>query len=188
MATNSILGSEILGRNLGPCNIYFDIESGGANIYMGKTDATTIRKTTEKTDLVTSQDGAGRADAVITTETWEVEFGMAQATLERLAAIDESIDLVMSGPNIVGAHFSSVIGNGDLDNAKKMKIVRIKDGEDSADPLDTITFYKARITPSVELTFDAATQRFSSTMAFIYKSSDNLDSLGRPTFGYVGTV
>lgn len=186
--TNSILGSSILGQNLGPCNVYFDTESGGTNTYMGKTDQTTIRKTTEKTDLVTSQDGAGRADAVITTETWEVEFGMAQATLERQAEIDESIDLVMTGPNITGAFFSSVIGNGDLENAKQMKIVRIKDGEDSTNPLDTITLNKARITASWELVFDAASQRFMGTMAYCYKDPDVLDSLGRPTFGFVGTV
>jgi len=185
---NSILGSSILGQNLGPCNIYFGTESGGPNIYMGKTDATTIRKTTEKTDLVTSQDGAGRADAVITTETWEVEFGLAQATLERQAEIDESIDLVLSGPDIVGAHFASVIGNGDIENAHQMKITRIKDGVDSTNPLDTLTLHLARITASWELVYDAQSQRFMGTMAYCYKSPDNLDSQGRPTFGFVGVV
>lgn len=185
---DSILGSSILGRNLGPCNVYWDIASGGANIYVGKTDATTIRKTVEKTDLVTSQDGAGRADAVITTETWEIEFGMAQATLERQAEFDESIELNLSGPDIIGASFASVIGNGDLDNAKRMKVVRIKDGIDSTDPLDTITFFLARITPSWELTYDAATQRFMGTMAYCYKDPDNVDSLGRPLFCKIGTI
>ena len=185
---NSILGSEILGQNLGPCNVYFAIETGGSNTYMGKTDSTVIRKTTEKTDLVTSQDGAGRADAVITTETWEVEFGLAQATLDKLAEIDEPIDLNLSGPDIIGAHFASVIGNGDLENAHTMKIVRIRNGLDSTNPLDTLILWKARITSSFELTYDASTQRFLGTMAYCYKDEDQLDSLGRPTFGKVGTV
>jgi hypothetical protein len=185
---NSILGSDILGQNLGPCNVYFGTETGGPNIYMGKTDATTIRKTTEKTDLVTSQDGAGRADAVITTETWEVEFGLAQATLDRQAEIDESIDLNLSGSDIIGAHFASVIGNGDLENAHQMKIVRIKNGVDSTNPLDTLTLWKARITSSWELSYDASTQRFMGTMAYCYKDENEVDSLGRPTFGKVGTV
>ncbi len=188
MSTNSILGSEILGQNLGPCNVYWDTETGGVNLFLGKTDATTIRKTTEKTDLVTSQDGAGRADAVITTETWEVEFGLAQATLDRQAEIDESIDTNLSGPDIIGAYFASVIGNGDLENAKQMKIIRIKNGVDSTNPLDTITFWKARVTSSFELVYDAASQRFMGTMAYCYKDEDHPDSLGRPTFAKVGTV
>jgi hypothetical protein len=180
--SNSVFGGNYL--DLGPCHLYYDTASGGANVFLGKTGSTTVKFSVSKTDLTSSQDGSEPADRVQTGDMCSVEATLAQPTLERLAKCIPGVSLNYDtdGVTVLGASFASDIGTRDSSIAKELKLVRISGGEDSTDPFDTVYFWLAAAVGSAELAFDAGTQRFVNVQWQCYKSTNHLDVNGRPTY------
>ena len=181
MATNSILGRESL--DLGPANVYVkkrfdnsierDWESDSDYVFLGKSEMTMIRVITTKTDLVASQDGTRPSDKVVTAQQVQVQVNMGQPTLERLQDIQQGMryELDTSG-DIEQFKIVDVLGERDSDANVELwvKVVKINAGVESTDELDTIYCKAAPATDQVELTYDAATQRFYAVTMEAYKN------------------
>jgi hypothetical protein len=184
---NSFLGGPL---DLGPCNLYWDCASGSAygtdGLNLGGVDQVTFRFGVEKTDLVTAQNGTDPADRVVTATMCEIECGLAEATLERLAAIFQGFETVSSGGTIVGATFGASIGERDSSIVKEMRLVRIIDGAESTEPLDEVRVFKVAPASNAELVYDAASQRFIGTLFKAYRQSTITSPTGKPTFFGIG--
>lgn len=185
MGTQWLGGSDAF--SLSPANLYWDTASGGANLYVGKTDQWVMRFGVEKTDLVSSQDGAGAADRVVTSDMFELEGGLAQANVERTAALVQgfSVKKNLSG-EITGLSFSSSIGERDSSIAKQVTFYNIEGGVIDNTGFNFINVWKVAPAANVEYTYNAGDQRFMQVLFKGYKSSDHLDENGKPTYFGVG--
>lgn len=184
MATNSFLGGP---TDLGPCNGYWDTASGGQNLGLGGFDQLVFRFGNEKTDLVTAQGGTDAVDRVVTASMCEIECGLAEATLERLSAVIQGFEVNEVGGSIIGFSFGPPIGQRDSSIWKEMTLVRVIDGVESTDPLETIRIFKCAPVSSAELTYDSTTQRYVGTMFKAYRSETQLSPTGRKLFFGGGT-
>ena len=176
---NSFLGGPL---DLGPCNIYYDTASGGENLNLGGVDQVTLRFGVEKTDLTTAQTGTDAADKVVTSSFCEIECGLAEATLERLAATVQGFEVNTVGASIVGYSFGPAIGERDSSILKQLTLIRVLDGIESTDPLDELVVFSAAANANAELTYDAASQRYIGTMFKAYRSPTLTSVTGRPVF------
>ncbi len=177
--TNSFLGGPL---DSGPCNATLGTASGETEISLGEFENVSLKYGSEKTDLFTAQGGTAPQDAVISGSFCDVEISMAQGTLERLAATVQGFETNESGGSIVGFSFGPSIGERDLSIAQQLTLVRVVDSIESTDPLDTIDIWKLAFNANIEMTYDAATQRFIALAGRAYRSSVHLSPSGRPTF------
>jgi hypothetical protein len=178
---NWVFGSDQL--DFGPCNVYWDTATGGANLFLGGVDSVVIRASHEKTDLNYSQYGSTAADRGVTGTTMEVELGLTNATEERVKAMIQGIHIVKDGSNnITNVTFAVPLGQRDSDIWKQVKIVRVYGGAESTAPQDTLRIWRAAPSGSIERTFDAASQSIIKVTLTCYADPNHLDALGRPTF------
>lgn len=178
MDTASFFGGPL---DLGPCNAYWDTATGGANISLGGLNNLVFRFGGEVTDLVTAQTGTRRADAVFTSGFCEVEFGLAEASLERMAELIPGFEINENSANeIIGFSFGPAIGLRHSSMLKQMTLIRVFDEVESTDPLDELVIFKIAVTPNIEVTYDSATQRFVGLMGEAYRDRTQLSPTGRP--------
>lgn len=183
MATNSLLGSEYL--NLGPANLYVkprfvnEVETDWADesdwIFLGKTESSTMRVITGKTDLTASQDGTRPADKVVTAQQVQFETNLGQAYLERLEYIQQGLRIEKdSSGDVTRWMIVKVLGERDSDAAVEfwVKLIEFDRGAESTDPLKTVYAKCAPMTDQVELAFDASTQRFYGVMFESYENNE----------------
>lgn len=172
--------------SFGPGYMYADTQSGGENLLLGDTDSIKIKFGVSKTDLKSSQKGNQPADRAVDGQTCEITMGLAMATLARLEQVQAGfiVDRDTDG-NPRQLFFSKVIGQRDSARATQYTFKEIIDGVEATEednPMHIIDFPKCcpKGDP-VELTFDAATQRYYGTMLFCYES-DELDNAGRKVY------
>lgn len=178
--TASIFGGPL---DLGPCNGYWDTATGGQNLFLGGFDQTTVRFGAEETDLFTAQKGTSAADGVITSGMTEVEFGLAESTLERMAALIPGFEInVNTAGDAIGFSFGAAIGARRSSREKQLRLVRVFDEIESTDPLDEFLIWRIGFIPTVELVYDAATQRFTNLLGKARRDPTQLSVTGRPTF------
>lgn len=182
MAVTAWLGGEE-EFSLGPANAIYDTASGGENLLVGDTDQFTLMYGVEKADLVSSQGGTRAQNKVQVADYCELNFGLAQAGLERMEAFQQGFRVKRNmSAEITGFCFSSGIGTRDLNIAKQMRFVAIKDGQNSTEPFDYVDIWKFAPTGTVEQTYNAGDQRFVQIAGTGYKDSNNPDEEGRPTY------
>ena len=168
---------------LGPCSVDWDTASGGDNLSLGTFQAVIVRDSTEYTDLVESQQGTGAADKAETAHSCQVEISMARPTAERMAAIFPGITIETNTAGDVTRMMSSKrIGQRHSDIWKQMTLTEWVNGIESVLPLRIVDFWNAAPMGNLELTFDAASQRFVGNVFECYKNDSELDADGYPTF------
>jgi hypothetical protein len=131
---------------------------------------------------VSSQTGTSAVDRVVTSSMCEIEMGLAQSTLERLAEVQQGFELVSVGGSVVGFAFSPSIGERDSSITQEMTLTRITDGIASTDPLDIVTVFQCAPSGSAELTYDSSSQRFYTVSFKCYRSTTILSPTGKPMF------
>lgn len=180
--TDSLFGKSSL--TFGPANTYWDTESGGDNRYLGEVDQTTLRVSTQKIDLKTAQAGDRPADRAVSAQTVEVEQGLAQATVERMEDVQQGFSVDRDTNNVITRlHIADVVGQRDLSIAKTMTIKELDAGVETTDPAEIWDIWRAAPnSESVELLYDAVSQRYYSVMFLAYKEPNILDNLGRAVY------
>jgi len=177
--TTSFLGGPL---DSGPCNATLGTASGETEVGLGEFENVTLKFGSEKTDLFTAQGGTTAQDAVVSGSFCDVEISLAQATLERMSATVQGFETNSLSGSIVGFSFGPAIGERDSSIQQQLTLVRVIDSIESTDPLDTIDIWKFVFNANIEMTFDAATQRFVGLAGRAYRSSTHLSPTGRPTF------
>lgn len=169
--------------SLGPANAIWNTESGGDNLEVGDTDQFVLRYGVEKADLMSSQGGTRAQNKVQTADYCELDFGLAQAGLERMEAFQQGFRVKRNLSGVItGFAFSSGIGTRDLNIAKQLRLIAIKDGQNSTEDFDYIDIWKFAPMGSVEQTYNAGDQRFVQITGTGYKSTANPDEDGRATY------
>lgn len=180
--TQHAFGSSNL--EFGPCNLYFDTETGGENLDLGGFDSVKVSMSTKKIELKEAQAGDRPADRAVSSQVVQITCGLSRATAERLAEVFQGFHLeTNSADEVTRIWLSDRMAQRDSDIVKQMTLKVIRDGAESTDPLDIIDFWKvAPMTESVELTFDAATQRYFGVVFECYKDDDHVDDEGKSTY------
>lgn len=157
-------------------------------IYLGGTDAVTIKWKINKADLKISQEGDSASDRAVTGYEVSIEMGIAQPTLERLDAIVQGF---IAQFNTVGNHkggaFVLPIGQMDSEIAKELHLIRIVKGVESSDPLDHIRIYRAVPVTDSEVKYDSSSQLFIKQTFNAYIDKTRKVS-GAPVIFTVGDV
>lgn len=180
--TQHAFGSSLL--EFGPCNLYWDTETGGDNLSLGGFDQVKVTMGTKKIELKEAQAGDRPADRAVSSQTVQITCGLSRATAERLAEIFQGFHLEKDTADVVTRIWlSDRMAQRDSSIVKQMTLKVIRAGAESTDPLDIIDFWKvAPMTESVELTFDAATQRFFGVVFECYKDDVQVDDEGKSTY------
>ncbi len=169
--SDTFLGRSVL--ELGPCRVEvkpkvidWDDESGWISV--GNTDQTTWRRIANKADLVASQTGTRPDNKVIVGQQGQLEFGMGQATAERLELVVQDIKLEKTGPVVNQLMVVNKLGEDDRSILFWVRATKIFGGILSVDPLDQIFALAAPMSETIEEVFDAATQRFVPVLLEAY--------------------
>lgn len=184
MGTDSILGREVM--TLGPANAEWSTESGGDNIDLGGFDSLRIGMVIGKTGLREAQSGDQDADKVVTSQIYTVSMGLSRATLERLELV-EGIELERDTlGNIIKFSGVHVVGRRDSSAWKQLTVYEIIDGipaTEEDDPLHVLDFFRAApMNDSVELSYDAATQRYFPFVFNVYRDPTKTAASGRDQY------
>lgn len=186
MATDTLFGRSEL--SFGPCNVYWDTATGGANTSLGTFDQLVLRKNITKIGLREAQAGARDADRAISSQVYQLEFGMARPTAERLGLVQQGFEIDYDTGNVIKQiYLSDLVGQLDSEIWKQVTVKEILSGveaTEAANPLHILDLWKvAPMTESVELTYDAENQRFYGVLLEAYKSDDHPDHNGKATYG-----
>lgn len=135
-------------------------------IDMGGTDSTTLAFGLEKTDLMESQKGTTAADKAVSGYNCSVTMGLTRATPERLQAVNQGIRLIRDTTTaaVESIAFGFPAGETDLEITRELRLIRIRKGAPSTDPLDVVRILKAAPTSSAEQPKDASTQEILSVV------------------------
>jgi hypothetical protein len=181
---NSLLGK--LVPDLGPANVYTESdESGEADLLLTPCDSVKITHGTDQADLMEADNGTQPVDSVVTGHNILIAFGMSRATLIKLEAVQKGLNLRRdTAGNIVGLEFASAIGLRDSSVAKRLTVVEVEGGvEQRKVPGRVLHFvFAAPRTDAVELTFDAASQRYWATTFRAYRHPTATGENGAPLF------
>lgn len=180
--TQHAFGSSLL--EFGPCNLYWDTETGGANLDLGGFDAVKVTMGVKKIELKEAQAGDRAADRAVSSQTVQISCGLSRATAERLSEIFQGFHTEENtAGEITRIWLSDRMAQRDSDILKQLTLKVIRDGVESIDPLDIIDFWKvAPMTESVELTYDAASQRYFGVVFECYKDETQVDDEGVATY------
>jgi len=184
MDTDSILGREVM--TLGPSNAYYDTATGGINKDLGGFDSLRIGMQIGKTGLRKAQGGDQDSDKVVTSQIYTVAMGLAEASLERLELV-EGIELERDTlGNIIQVSAVNVLGRRDSSGWKQLTVKEIIDGLEATeenDPLHILDFFlSAPMNDSIELTYDAASQRYFPFVFNVYLDKTKTASTGRAKY------
>lgn len=179
MTNTNWFGGQLSG-SMGPCDPVYK------GVPLGKTDQVVFRREIGKTGLTFSQAGDQDDDAVVTSEVFEVEMSLGQATVEVWEQSVQGINVVRDGSeNITRVNFSSALWQKDRENAGELQLKERVNGQVSSDPLRRVTIPVAIPQNNVELTYDATTQRYVGALFKVYVS-DYLDEEGVPVYAWAG--
>jgi len=180
--TDSAVGSNTFA--FGPGKLYWDTETGGEEIDLGGTDQITLTMQTSKIELRESQAGDRPADRAVSAQVFQISCGLSRATIERLAEIVQGFHVEEdTAGNPIRIWGRDVLSQKDSSIVKQLTFKEIVDGAVTTDPLRIIDFWKvAPMTESVELVYDATTQRYFGVMFECYKSDDHVDDEGKSTY------
>ena len=184
---------------MGPSNIYIKpIASGSWNLNtlwlsLGLTESVIFRTITTKGDLKASQKGDRPYDKVIIAQQCQIEAGLGQAALEILEDVAQGVSLIRNTANaITQAMIVNKLGARDRENLFWVKIVELDGNVESTNPLDEVYMLASPSSETVELTFDATTQRFWGTMFEAYENEDLatrvVDGDGNVAYAWTGVV
>jgi hypothetical protein len=180
--TKSAFGSDQFAY--GPGKLYWDTETGGANVDLGGTDSITISMAVSKIELKESQAGDRPADRAVSSQVYQVKCGLSRATLERLEEVVQGFHLEKDSAGApIRVWGSDMLAQRDSSIWKQLTFKAIVDGVESSDPFDIIDFWRAApMTESSELVFDASSQRFFGIVFECYKDPTKVDDEGRATY------
>jgi len=168
----------------GPGRLYWDSATGGDETDIGGTDQITITMQISKIELRESQGGDRPSDRAVSAQIYQISCGLSRATIERLEKIVQGFHVEEdSAGDPIRVYGTDILSQKDSDIVKQLTFKEIVDGAVTTNPLRIIDFWKvAPLTESVELVFDATTQRYFGVMFECYKSDDNLDDEGNSTY------
>ena len=175
--TASFLGTPDL--ELGAANVYvkspisldWDDESGWVDL--GLVENILWRRIASKTDLLAAQGGTRPSDKVITEQRVQIEAGLGQAFLERLVLVVQDLKLEKTGDVVNQWMIVNKLGERDSQARFWLRVIKINAGIESADPLDRAYSLVSPMSETVELTYDAATQRFFGLLFEAYLNDDS---------------
>lgn len=157
-------------------------------IYLGGTDATSLKWKINKADLKVSQEGDAAADRAVTGYEVSVEMGLASPTLERIDKIVQGfIAQFDTNGNYKGGAFTLPIGEMDSEIASELHLIRIVKGAESTDPLDHIRIFKAVPVVDSEVKYDASSQLFMKQTFNVYVDRTRKVN-GKPVIFAVGDI
>jgi hypothetical protein len=181
--TDSIFGHSNFAY--GPGNLYWDTATGGADTYLGCTDQISITAEITKIELKCAQEGDRAADRAISAQRFIITLGLARSTVERLEETFQGFEVetdTAGDPERIW--LSDLQAQRDSDIWKQMTFFEIIDGVESTDPFGIFDFWRcAPMIESVELIYDAATQRYFGEVFETYRDSTHPDHNGRATYG-----
>ena len=132
------MSDSLFGRaqmSFGPSNIKWDTESGGLQLALGGVDQLTITKNVAKLELREAQGGDRAADRAVTSQIYQMAFGMSRATVERLDAVVQGFEVEKdSNGDPVRLFLSDIVGQLDSSIQKQVTVTEIIDGLESTDP------------------------------------------------------
>jgi len=154
-------------------------------IFLGNTDATTLKFSVKKAELKDSQYGDSAADQATTGADCSIEAGLSMASLERIEAVTQGFELEKNNSGVVtGFGFGVSLGETDMEIARQLTLVKIVKGIESSNPLDILHFPLATPKIEAEAKYDAASQRYYKTMFTCYRSENHKSPSGRELFFY----
>jgi hypothetical protein len=114
-------------------------------------------------------------------------MGLAKATVERLTQVVQGIKAEYDTEgNIIRVWLPNLIGQLDSSIRKQCTVHEIlagKEATEANEPLNVFDFWSVGPGAEMEITFDAASQRFIGTNFIAYSSPDHLDPDGLETYG-----
>lgn len=156
-------------------------------VYLGKTQGVSFKYDNKKSDIKFDQTGDSAANRVLSGYEASLEVNMGEATIARMQAILQGFYAERSAGDYVGYAQKFALGQLDSDIVKQIKIVKILGAGESTNTLDTVTFFRAAPSASIEAKYDATTQRVVKNMFTLYLDETKLIG-GQPTFYESGTV
>ena len=154
-------------------------------IFLGNTDATTLKFSVKKAELKDSQYGDSPADQATTGADCSIEAGLSMASLERIEAVTQGFETEKNSSGVITSFgFGVSLGETDLEIADQLTLVKIEKGVESSNPLNILHFPLAVPKVEAEAKYDASSQRFYKTMFTCYRSPNHLSPTGRELFFY----
>lgn len=161
--------------DLGPCDIEWDTATGGTNTDLGYFDSVSVKISAEKTDLKFAQSGTAPANRVVTGASMTIEAGLGKVTPERLEKLLQGFDaLPNTAGTTVGYVWGPAIGQRDSDIWKQVTLTRSFSQVKSTNPMDAIDVFRCASEITMEVSYDAASQRFVKMKIVAYPSPDHL--------------
>ncbi len=154
------------------CNVYVKrVDSGSWQDDSGwldlkRSESVTFKNPQEKADMKSMQTGTKAANRVIVGEEVSLEMGLGEAGLEILQQILQGfrIEYHVDNTTIKRAGKIKSIGREDTADLVYVKVVKIRGGAESTNPLDTTYFVAGPATEELTLVFDTSTQQFVNFM------------------------
>lgn len=190
--TSSMFGGPL---TLGPVNAYINAVLPGTDfpqvpeeeLFLRANGKVDLFMEIEKAELTSAQGGTKALDRVVTGVEARIEITLRETNLELLDQVLQGFDLTPNSGVPNGFVFTKNIGEQDSEIATTMKLVRLRAGAESTDPLDTV--YMPLVAPQgmVQFSYDSATQREAKITFYIYPS-DEILYLGKPVLLFGGDI
>jgi len=159
-------------------------------ISLGDTSDISLKFKLNKTDLKAIQKGDNPIDRVVIGYEMTLETELTSPAISRIAYVLSGIDAEIDPTTGQYKNLLTYLplGSKDSDNAKRLYLVRIRDGVESSDPLDTFTIFKACAEVDAEFKFDASSQRMFKVTFYCYPEQITYKGKKINAFGYAGTL
>jgi hypothetical protein len=184
--------------SLGPGNLYVaptntaqDDWSTASYTALGGCSSAVLRDVRSYTDLVEAQKGTSWADRVLTGSNSEIEYSLTRPYVERIELVDPDfyVDYATDGVTVKQVSHHRAIGRR-LSANKVWVLFKAfnPDGVESTNKLEWRYMLAAFYSETLELTFDASTQRTYPIMAAAFECSDVVNASGQPALWWSGVA
>ena len=196
MATGWIAGNSEL--SLGPGNLYVATPNTAVSDWatasytaLGGCSSAVLRDEMSYTDLVESQKGTSWADRVLTGSNSSLEYALTRPTVERIDIIapEVFVDYATNGTTVQQISSHRRIGRR-LSASKLWFLFKAfnSDGVESTNKLEWRYWLASPYTETLELTFDASSQRTYPIMAGAFEYDGVLNADSQPALWWSGVV
>ena len=184
--------------SLGPGNLYVATPNSAQNDWasatytaLGGCSSAVLRDIRSFTDLTEAQKGTSWADRVLTGSNSEIEYSLTRPYVERIELVDPDFYVDYATDGVTPSQLSHHRRIGRRLSANKVWVLFKafnSQGVESTDKLEWRYMLAAFYSETLELTFDAATQRTYPVMgaAFEYSGVTNAD--GQPALWWSGVA
>lgn len=182
--------------SLGPGNLYIADTNSAVDDWatatftaLGGCSSATLRDISGWTELKEAQQGDGYADKVLTADNSELEYAMTRPYIERMEDIIQGIYVRKTGATVNQISRHRKIGKR-LSASKMWFLFKAFDstGVESTNKLEWRYWLASPYQETVELLFDATSQRTYPIMAAAFTCDDVLNTSSQPALWWSGEV